>query len=93
MKQYGNKEEKPNVSLKPVLLWQEAGIEQGDSGDTGQSAIWIKQKWKHAKQAGSEICHNIKLKTHRGFDLPRSQTVQREIRLNEDGSLYYGVQS
>lgn len=28
-----------------------------------------------------------KLKTHRRFDLPRSQTVQREIRLHENGSL------
>lgn len=27
-----------------------------------------------------------KLKTHQQFDLPRSQTVQREIRLHENGS-------
>lgn len=28
-----------------------------------------------------------KNKTHRGFDLLRSQTVQKEIRLHENGSL------
>lgn len=48
MKQYENKEE----TLKPVLLWQETGIEQGDNADTGQSVIWTKQEWKHAKQTG-----------------------------------------
>lgn len=47
MKQYGNKEGKP--SLKPELLWQ-AGIEQDDSEDTGQSVILKKQEWKHAIQ-------------------------------------------
>lgn len=66
--------------------WQ-ASTAQGDSGDTGQSVISTKQEWKQAKQGRCGKCHKHKIKTHRGFDRPRSQTVQREIRLHENSFL------
>lgn len=71
MKQYGNKAGKP--CLQPRLLWQ-AGIEQGDSEDTGQSVIWTKPEWEHAKQARCGKCRNTKSKL-------TNDLIFREIRL------------
>lgn len=43
---------------------------------------------KNENMQNSRDLENVKhkLKTHQRFDLPRSQTVQREIRLHENGS-------
>lgn len=62
-------------------LLQQAGIEQTDSGDTVRNEGAPNRQGE--KMEMSPQTHKNKIKTYRGFDLPRSQTVQEEIKQEE----------